>query len=125
MRTETVVPVPQTPLHPVPPRARLFPDDESLLPEGSVVDGRGITHDTVDAADYVVIGTGAAGATAAVVLAEGGYRVVMLEEGPWIRARHFDPDVWPAMEQMYRDLGAQLTVGAATYAVFQGRCVGG
>lgn len=125
MRTEAIVPVPQSPLHPQPPRAQLFPDDESLLPEGSVIDGRGISSDHVDAADYVVIGTGAAGATAAVALAEAGYSVVMIEEGAWVRTKDFSPDVWPAMKQMYRDLGAQLTMGAATYAVFQGRCVGG
>lgn len=125
MRTQQIVPVPSTPLHRVPPRAQLFPDDESLLPEGSVIDGRAMRSDAVDAADYVVIGTGAAGATTAVGLAEAGFSVVMIEEGEWIRTREFSPDVWPAMKQMYRDLGAQLTVGAATYAVLQGRCVGG
>jgi choline dehydrogenase-like flavoprotein len=110
---------------PVPPRGQLFPDDESLLPAGSVIDGRGMVTDVVDAADYVVIGTGASGATAAVVLAQAGHSVVLLEEGAWVRTKEFGPDVFRAMKQMYRDLGAQVTLGAATYAVMQGRCVGG
>ena len=35
-----------------------------------------------DAADYVIIGTGAGGATAARVLSAAGRSVIMLEEGP-------------------------------------------
>ncbi|MBK7862394.1 MAG: GMC family oxidoreductase [Archangiaceae bacterium] len=124
MRTQHL-PNPLRPTVPPPPRAQLFPDDESLLPEGSVVDGRGLTTDVIDSADYVVVGTGASGATAALVLAQAGYSVVMLEEGRWVRTREFGPDVFPAMKQMYRDLGAQVTIGPAAYAVMQGRCVGG
>ena len=33
-----------------------------------------------DIADYVIVGTGAGGATAARVLSEAGYSVIMLEE---------------------------------------------
>lgn len=125
-KTEKLVPTTtQRPLPKAPPRAQLFPDDESLLPAGSVVDGRYATKDLVDGADYVVIGSGAAGATAAVTLAEAGYSVIIVEEGEWVRTREFTADVYPAMKRMYRDMGAQLTVGPATYAVFQGRCVGG
>ncbi|MBL8955975.1 MAG: GMC family oxidoreductase [Myxococcaceae bacterium] len=128
MRTDKIVPLPprgEPPASRTPPRAQLFPDDESLLPEGSVVDGRYASHDVVDGADYVVIGTGAAGATAAVTLASAGYSVILVEEGEWVRTKEFTADVDPAMKRMYRDLAAQITVGPATYAVFQGRCVGG
>jgi choline dehydrogenase-like flavoprotein len=41
------------------------------------------------AADVVVVGTGAGGATAAEILAQSGLRVVMLEEGGYLTARDF------------------------------------
>ena len=34
-------------------------------------------------ADYVVVGSGAGGATAAVTLARGGAKVAIVEAGPW------------------------------------------
>lgn len=125
MRTQTLVPQLQRPAVPPSPRAQLFPDDPSQLPAGSVVDGRAAAADLVDSSDYVVIGSGAAGATAAAYLAKAGYGVVLMEEGDWVRTRDFHTDVFPAMKQMYRDLGAQVTVGRATWPVLQGRCVGG
>ncbi len=126
MQTEHIVPTPAPkPPSPLPPRSQLFPDDESLLPTGSVIDGRQATSDVVDAADYVVIGSGAAGATAALVLARAGYSVVLLEEGAWVRTKEFGADVFPAMKQMYRDLGANVTLGRGAFPVLQGRCVGG
>ena len=36
-----------------------------------------------DVADFVVVGTGAGGATAARVLSAAGHSVLMLEEGGW------------------------------------------
>jgi ribulose 1,5-bisphosphate synthetase/thiazole synthase len=62
-----------------------FPDER--LPEGAVVDGASLTRDTVDAYDFVVVGSGAAGAVAAHVLAKAGYSVAMVEEGPWVKTR--------------------------------------
>lgn len=125
MRPERVLQIPAVPVGRLPPRSQLFPDDESLLPAGSVIDGRGVRDDSVDTADYVVIGSGAAGATAALTLAQAGYSVIVLEEGPWVRTKEFGADVFPAMKQMYRDLAAQVTLGRATYPILQGKCVGG
>lgn len=105
--------------------AGTFPDDPESLPEGAVVDGSQVTKDLADAADYVVIGSGAAGATAAYELSSAGYSVVMLEEGPWVRTREFGTDVFPAMKKMFREMGANMTVGSAMFPVIQGRCVGG
>jgi choline dehydrogenase-like flavoprotein len=102
-----------------------FPDDVEALPGGSVVDGASVSQDLQDAADYVVIGSGAAGATAALLLASAGRSVVILEEGPWVRTRDFVADVFPAMKQMFRDLGSNMAVGRAMFPLLQGRCVGG
>ncbi|MBS1150215.1 MAG: Oxidoreductase, family [Myxococcaceae bacterium] len=102
-----------------------FPDDWQMLPEGSVVDGSRATRDATDAADYVIIGSGAAGATAALHLATAGFSVILLEEGPWIRTRQFGADMLGAMKTMFREMGGMLTVGKAAFPVIQGRCVGG
>ena len=42
--------------------------------------------------DVCIIGGGASGATAAKVLTEGGANVVVLERGPWRKAKDFSPD---------------------------------
>lgn len=102
-----------------------FPDDWQMLPEGSVVDGSRATADVTDAADYVIIGSGASGATAALLLATAGFSVIVLEEGPWIRTRQFGADMFGAMKTMFRDMGSSMTVGKAMFPIIQGRCVGG
>ena len=71
-----------------------FPDDVESLPEGAVTDGTRVTQDLEDAADFVVVGSGAAGATSALYLAEAGYSVIILEDGPWIKTRDFGVDVF-------------------------------
>ena len=57
-----------------------------------------------DAVDVCIVGAGAAGGTAAKVLAEGGMKVVCLERGPWVQPDEFSADelanfnrylVWP------------------------------
>ncbi len=106
-------------------QAPVYPDDVDELPAGSVVDGRLQTADLEDAADFVVIGSGAAGATAAKVLAEAGWSVILLEEGPYVRTREFSTDVFPALKTMFRDAGANMATGKAPFPLLQGRCVGG
>lgn len=105
--------------------APTFPDDWQVLPEGAVVDGARQTHDVTDAADYVIIGSGASGATAALELSKAGFSVVMLEEGPWVRTRQFGADMLGAMKTMFREMGGTLTMGKAAFPILQGSCVGG
>ena len=79
--------------------------------------------DTLDA-DFCVVGAGAGGAVVAAELAEGGARVVVLEQGP----RH-DPDGFTArppemLARLYRDACQTATVGAPPILLPLGRGVG-
>jgi choline dehydrogenase-like flavoprotein len=76
-------------------------------------------------ADYVVVGSGAAGATVALDLARAGRDVVVLEEGPWLTTPDFPTDLYSALRDLWRDFGAQLAMGRSVIPVLQGRCVGG
>jgi choline dehydrogenase-like flavoprotein len=76
-------------------------------------------------ADVCVIGAGAGGAVVAAELAEGGARVVLLEQG----ARH-DPDEFNArpmemMARLYRDGGQTATLGNPPVLLPLGRGLGG
>jgi choline dehydrogenase-like flavoprotein len=93
----------------------------SVVQIGDVRDQRHVR----DTADVVVIGTGAAGATAARVLTEAGLDVVMLEEGPLIPESALRSDMWTSFKHAWRDLGFQTAKGRAFTPILQGRCVGG
>ncbi len=76
-------------------------------------------------ADYVVVGSGAAGATVALDLARAGRDVLVLEEGPWLTTPDFPSDLYSALRDLWRDFGTQLATGRSVIPVLQGRCVGG
>lgn len=78
-----------------------------------------------DGADFVIVGSGAAGATAALVLAEAGRDVLVLEEGEWSRPEEREAALLPSLARLYRDAGLQVSLGRAPMPVLQGRCVGG
>ncbi len=78
-----------------------------------------------EAFDHVVVGSGAAGATAAMVLAESGASVAVVEEGPAVRTEEFTDRAFPTLRTLYRDMGGQIARGRAAIPVFQGSCLGG
>ncbi|NCQ60790.1 MAG: GMC family oxidoreductase [Myxococcales bacterium] len=80
---------------------------------------------TLDEADFVIVGTGAGGATAARVLAAAGHSVVMLEEGARLNTSERPRDAGGALAQAMRDGGSQVAFGSAPMPLLQGRCVGG
>src|ERR1039457_4259855 len=100
-----------------------FPDDD--LPDGSGVDGAALTKDGEAAFDFILVGSGAAGAVAAHTLAKAGHSVAIVEEGPWVKTREFGERVYEAFRRMYRDSGTQVLEGHSYIPVIQGRCVGG
>jgi choline dehydrogenase-like flavoprotein len=77
------------------------------------------------AADFVVVGSGAAGASAALVLAEAGRDVIVLEEGPEVRDEDRGLGPHEAFMRLFRDRGTQVAMGRSVIPVLQGRCVGG
>jgi choline dehydrogenase-like flavoprotein len=79
----------------------------------------------VESCDFVVIGSGAGGATAALVLAEAGRDVILLEEGPEVRDEDRGQGTAEAFFRLFRDAGTQVAAGRSVIPVLQGRCVGG
>jgi choline dehydrogenase-like flavoprotein len=76
-------------------------------------------------ADVCVVGAGAGGAVVAAELAEGGAKVVVLEQGLW-----HDPDSFTAkppqmLARLYREAGQTLTVGTPPIVLPLGSGLGG
>jgi choline dehydrogenase-like flavoprotein len=78
-----------------------------------------------DAADFVVVGSGAAGAAAALALAEAGCDVIVAEEGPEVRDEDRGLGSHDAFMRLFRDKGTQVAMGRSVIPILQGRCVGG
>lgn len=76
-------------------------------------------------ADYVVVGSGAGGAAAAVQLARHGEKVAIVEAGPWRDPEHYPMSVYGSMRDLMDDWGTLLTRGRTLWPVVQARCVGG
>ena len=83
----------------------------------AVGDGRRLT------ADVVIVGTGPGGAAAARVLAEGGLKVVLLEEGP--SSSQFKPNQANTMRYHMQEGGMIVAQGSALLSIAAGRGVGG
>ena len=79
----------------------------------------------VSSCDFVVIGSGAGGASAALVLAEAGRDVILVEEGPEVRDEDRGQGTGEAFFRLFRDGGTQVASGRSVIPVLQGRCVGG
>lgn len=82
-------------------------------------------RDLPDRAQVVVIGSGAGGATTARLLAEEGFDVVLLEEGPDVDTSQIDSNSIDAIEKLYRNGGMAPILGNQSIAYVEGRCVGG
>ncbi len=78
-----------------------------------------------DSADYVIVGTGAGGATAARVLSATGASVIMVEEGPSLAPHERSRGLLDAMGESMRDLATVTTSSPAPLPLLLGRCVGG
>jgi choline dehydrogenase-like flavoprotein len=90
-----------------------------------IIDGEKEPRALDETFDYVIVGSGAAGATAARVFADRGARLAVVEEGPAVTTAEFGDLAFPALRRMYRDMGLQLARGRAFIPVIQGSCLGG
>jgi choline dehydrogenase-like flavoprotein len=90
-----------------------------------IFDGEKERRSVDETYDYVIIGSGAAGATAARVLADTGASIAVVEEGPAVDTKDFGDKVFPAFKKMVRNMGATIARGRAFIPVVQGSCLGG
>lgn len=75
--------------------------------------------------DYVIVGSGAAGATAARVLVDTGCSVAVLEEGPALRTEDLHDRLFDSMNRGWRAGGIALARGKAFIPLLQARGLGG
>lgn len=85
----------------------------------------GTSIDPVIDAEVLVIGSGAGGATTAMVLAEAGRDVLVVEEGEWVEQGSVVPYSLEQMSQQYRAGGVTVALGRPAIAYTEGRCAGG
>ena len=77
-----------------------------------------------DEYDVVVIGSGAGGGVAAHNIAAQGYKVLIVEAGPFFPSHRINHHELDMVAQLYKH-GALQTSTNRDFVVFQGRCVGG
>jgi choline dehydrogenase-like flavoprotein len=75
--------------------------------------------------DYVVVGSGAGGAAAAVILARAGRRVAIVEAGAWRAPEDYPASAYGAMRDLMADWGTLVTQSRALWPIVQASCVGG
>jgi choline dehydrogenase-like flavoprotein len=78
----------------------------------------------VDEADFVIVGTGAGGATAARVLSEH-FDVAMIEEGAYLKSGDRPRALADAMALAVRGMATLTTSSTVPMPLLCGKCVGG
>lgn len=97
---------------------------------GSIVRGKDLlgASDLELDVEACVIGSGAGGAACAAVLAERGFRVLVLEEGGYHPRQDFTAEPFEMLRLLYRDMGMTTAIGlpgSPSFPIPMGRCVGG
>jgi choline dehydrogenase-like flavoprotein len=75
--------------------------------------------------EVLVVGSGAGGAPTAAILAEAGFDVLVLEEGPMVRQGEVTPFSLEQMDRQYRAGGVTVALGLPSIAYTEGCCAGG
>jgi choline dehydrogenase-like flavoprotein len=79
----------------------------------------------IDTADFVIVGTGPAGATVARTLARAGLEVILLEDGPPTPSTWAADSTLDVLTTRMRHAGLFTTGGTKPMTILQGRGVGG
>lgn len=99
------------------------------MSKGTVLRGRELKGAQRLSADVVIVGSGASGAVVAATLSAAGQRVIVLEEGPYIRAiDHAAMRPSQSMRNAWREGGMSAALGLGQTPVINvtmGRAVGG
>ena len=106
------------------PAERLVPP-EHRVEYPNVTVGAALDGDRELAADAIVVGSGAGGATAAARLRDAGLDVLVLEEGGLHRTETFTTDPATMIQRLYRDAGTTMIFGKPGIIFAEGKCVGG
>jgi choline dehydrogenase-like flavoprotein len=100
-------------------------------PQITLVPGREIDPDHILSAatlaneyDVIVVGSGAGGGVAAHNIAAHGYRVLIVEAGPFYPSGKITHHELDMVARLYKQGGLQTSTNR-DFVVFQGRCVGG
>lgn len=75
--------------------------------------------------DYVVVGSGAGGAAAAITLGRAGFSVCVVEKGPWRDPEDYPSTMYGTMRDMMNDWGSLVATGDSIIPVVQASLVGG
>jgi choline dehydrogenase-like flavoprotein len=78
-----------------------------------------------DEADFVIVGTGAGGATAARVLSEAGFELALVEEGAYLKPEDRPRELVDAMALAVRGMATLSTDSIVPMPLLTGKCVGG
>jgi len=100
------------------------PIREGIASGWNVIDASTLPQDRTIEADVVIVGTGAGGGTAAEILVDAGFSVVLVEEGPLQSSSDFRMREAEAYPALYQESAARKTRDKAI-SILQGRCVGG
>ena len=92
-----------------PTTAILDPIRSGIAGGWHVIDATTLTEPVAIEADAVVVGTGAGGGVTAEVLAEAGFNVVLVEEGPLQSSSDFRMREADAYRQLYQESAARKT----------------
>ncbi|WP_432455219.1 MULTISPECIES: GMC family oxidoreductase N-terminal domain-containing protein [unclassified Agarivorans] len=97
---------------------------EGLADGWSHLDGASLQDNRQLDCDVLIIGSGAGGGISAQVIAEAGFKVILVDEGPLKTSQDFKMQERQAYPDLYQESAARKTKDKAI-SIFQGRCVGG
>jgi len=76
-------------------------------------------------ADVCIVGSGIGGGIIAARLAKAGFKVVLLEAGPYVPQEEYNRNAFKTLRDLYMNAGLMVTIGLPTVALTAGALVGG